>query len=80
MSFSVNHCSVCRGNKTSNQVSVCSHETQHISKIIPFLVWKQDEEATTVQVKEQDQDVLVLKKVSSEKPASTAGSGETDWR
>ncbi|XP_040208730.1 rap guanine nucleotide exchange factor 5 isoform X2 [Rana temporaria] len=40
----------------------------------------QDEEATTVQVREQDQDVLVLRKVSSEKPASTAGSGETDWR
>ncbi|XP_068092064.1 rap guanine nucleotide exchange factor 5 isoform X2 [Hyperolius riggenbachi] len=40
----------------------------------------QDEEASTVQVREQDQDVLVLKKVSSEKPSSTAGSGETDWR
>lgn len=40
----------------------------------------QDEEATTVQVREQDQDVLVLRKVPSERPASTAGSGETDWR
>ncbi|XP_069814919.1 rap guanine nucleotide exchange factor 5 isoform X1 [Dendropsophus ebraccatus] len=41
---------------------------------------QQEEEATTVQVREQDQDVLVLKKVSSERPASTAGSGESDWR
>ncbi|CAH2282596.1 rap guanine nucleotide exchange factor 5 isoform X1 [Pelobates cultripes] len=41
----------------------------------------QDEEATTVQVREQDHDVLVLKKVySSESPAPTAGSAETDWR
>ncbi|XP_075683440.1 rap guanine nucleotide exchange factor 5 [Rhinoderma darwinii] len=40
----------------------------------------QEEEATTVQVREQDQDVLVLKKVSSERPASAAGSGERDWR
>lgn len=61
-------------------MSVYSHETQHISKIISILVWKQDEEATTVQVREQDQDVLVLRKVPSERPASTAGSGETDWR
>ncbi|XP_073437575.1 rap guanine nucleotide exchange factor 5 isoform X3 [Dendrobates tinctorius] len=41
---------------------------------------QQEEEASTVQVREQDQDVLVLKKVSSERPASTAGSGERDWR
>ncbi|MEE6466346.1 hypothetical protein FKM82_006922 [Ascaphus truei] len=41
---------------------------------------QQDEEATTVQVKEQDQDVLVLKKVSSVSPAPTAGSAENDWR
>ncbi|XP_056375671.1 rap guanine nucleotide exchange factor 5 isoform X3 [Hyla sarda] len=41
---------------------------------------QQEEEATTVQVREQNQDVLVLKKVSSERPASTAGSGESDWR
>uniref|UniRef100_A0A8C5WH99 Rap guanine nucleotide exchange factor 5 n=1 Tax=Leptobrachium leishanense TaxID=445787 RepID=A0A8C5WH99_9ANUR len=41
----------------------------------------QDEEAATVQVREQDQDVLVLKKVSSsESPAPTAGSAENDWR
>ncbi|KAM4689530.1 rap guanine nucleotide exchange factor 5 [Discoglossus pictus] len=40
----------------------------------------QDEEATTVQVREQDQDVLVLRKVSSESPASTAGSAQSDWR
>ncbi|KAM3927978.1 rap guanine nucleotide exchange factor 5 [Leptodactylus fuscus] len=41
---------------------------------------QQEEETTTVQVREQDQDVLVLKKVSSERPSSTAGSGESDWR
>ncbi|XP_069585905.1 rap guanine nucleotide exchange factor 5 [Ranitomeya imitator] len=41
---------------------------------------QQEEEASTVQVRELDQDVLVLKKVSSERPASTAGSGERDWR
>ncbi|KAG8573255.1 hypothetical protein GDO81_012336 [Engystomops pustulosus] len=41
---------------------------------------QQEEEAATVQVREQDRDVLVLKKVSSERPASTAGSGESDWR
>ncbi|XP_066440770.1 rap guanine nucleotide exchange factor 5 isoform X2 [Eleutherodactylus coqui] len=41
---------------------------------------QQEEEAATVQVREQDQDVLVLKKVSSERPASAAGSGESDWR
>ncbi|KAG8573256.1 hypothetical protein GDO81_012336 [Engystomops pustulosus] len=40
----------------------------------------EEEEAATVQVREQDRDVLVLKKVSSERPASTAGSGESDWR
>ncbi|XP_053570113.1 rap guanine nucleotide exchange factor 5 [Bombina bombina] len=40
----------------------------------------QDEDATTVQVREQDQDVLVLRKVSSESPAPTAGSAESDWR
>eukprot|EP00079_Xenopus_tropicalis_P026944 XP_012821038.1 PREDICTED: rap guanine nucleotide exchange factor 5 isoform X2 [Xenopus tropicalis] len=40
----------------------------------------QDEEESTVQVKEEDQDVLVLKKVLSESPAPTAGSAENDWR
>nr|XP_033786780.1 rap guanine nucleotide exchange factor 5 isoform X2 [Geotrypetes seraphini] len=41
---------------------------------------EQDEETTTIQVKEQDQDVLVLKKVSSESPAPIAGSAINDWR
>ncbi|XP_020636881.3 rap guanine nucleotide exchange factor 5 [Pogona vitticeps] len=39
-----------------------------------------DDEVTTIQVKELDQDVLVLKKVSSHSPAPTSGSAESDWR
>ncbi|XP_032339754.1 rap guanine nucleotide exchange factor 5 isoform X2 [Camelus ferus] len=39
-----------------------------------------DDEVTTVQVKEQDQNVLVLKKVQSCRPAPQAGSVESDWR
>nr|XP_030712929.1 rap guanine nucleotide exchange factor 5 isoform X2 [Globicephala melas] len=39
-----------------------------------------DDEVTTVQVKEQDRDVLVLKKVQSCGPAPQAGSLESDWR
>ncbi|XP_022443642.1 rap guanine nucleotide exchange factor 5 isoform X2 [Delphinapterus leucas] len=39
-----------------------------------------DDEVTTVQVKEQDRDVLVLKKVQSCGPAPQAGSSESDWR
>ncbi|XP_030057615.1 rap guanine nucleotide exchange factor 5 [Microcaecilia unicolor] len=41
---------------------------------------QQDDETSTIQVKEQDQDVLVLKKVSSESPTPTAGSVINDWR
>ncbi|XP_038623493.1 rap guanine nucleotide exchange factor 5 isoform X1 [Tachyglossus aculeatus] len=41
---------------------------------------EQDDEVTTIQVKEQDRDVLVLKKVSSCSPAPTSGSAENDWR
>uniref|UniRef100_A0A8D2DF66 Rap guanine nucleotide exchange factor 5 n=1 Tax=Sciurus vulgaris TaxID=55149 RepID=A0A8D2DF66_SCIVU len=40
----------------------------------------QDDEVTTVQVKEQDQTVLLLKKVQCCGPAPTAGSAESDWR
>ncbi|XP_061054487.1 rap guanine nucleotide exchange factor 5 [Eubalaena glacialis] len=40
----------------------------------------QDDEVTTVQVKEQDRDVLVLKKVQSCGPAPQAGSAESNWR
>lgn len=40
----------------------------------------QDDEVTTVQVKEQDRNVLVLKKVQSCGPAPQAGSSESDWR
>ncbi|XP_049750448.1 rap guanine nucleotide exchange factor 5 isoform X1 [Elephas maximus indicus] len=40
----------------------------------------QDDEVTTVQVKEQDQNVLVLKKVPGGGPAPTSGSTENDWR
>ncbi|KAM6152073.1 rap guanine nucleotide exchange factor 5 isoform 2-T2 [Erethizon dorsatum] len=39
-----------------------------------------DDEVTTLQVKEQDQTVLVLKKVQDCGPAPTAGSTESDWR
>ncbi|KAF7252437.1 Rap guanine nucleotide exchange factor 5, partial [Varanus komodoensis] len=39
-----------------------------------------DDEVTTIQVKELDQDVLVLRKVSSRSPAPTSGSAESDWR
>eukprot|EP00079_Xenopus_tropicalis_P036650 XP_017950421.1 PREDICTED: rap guanine nucleotide exchange factor 5 isoform X1 [Xenopus tropicalis] len=47
---------------------------------LPDKKLQQDEEESTVQVKEEDQDVLVLKKVLSESPAPTAGSAENDWR
>ncbi|XP_033048424.1 rap guanine nucleotide exchange factor 5 isoform X2 [Trachypithecus francoisi] len=40
----------------------------------------QDDEVSTVQVKEQDQSVLVLKKVQCCGPAPTAGSAESHWR
>ncbi|KAK2501535.1 hypothetical protein MC885_012616 [Smutsia gigantea] len=40
----------------------------------------QDDEVTTVQVTEQEQSVLVLKKVQSCGPAPPAGSTESDWR
>ncbi|XP_073921243.1 rap guanine nucleotide exchange factor 5 isoform X2 [Castor canadensis] len=40
----------------------------------------QDDEVPMVQVKEQDRNVLVLKKVQSCGPAPTAGSAESDWR
>ncbi|XP_003252688.2 rap guanine nucleotide exchange factor 5 isoform X1 [Nomascus leucogenys] len=40
----------------------------------------QDGEVTTVQVKEQDRSVLVLKKVQCCGPAPTAGSAESHWR
>ncbi|XP_048195667.1 rap guanine nucleotide exchange factor 5 isoform X2 [Perognathus longimembris pacificus] len=40
----------------------------------------QEDEVTTVQVKEQDQNVLVLKKVLGCGPAPTAGSAEADGR
>ncbi|XP_015273480.1 PREDICTED: rap guanine nucleotide exchange factor 5 [Gekko japonicus] len=39
-----------------------------------------DDEVTTVHVKELDQDVLVLRRVSSHSPAPTSGSAESDWR
>uniref|UniRef100_A0A8C2S7K7 Rap guanine nucleotide exchange factor 5 n=1 Tax=Capra hircus TaxID=9925 RepID=A0A8C2S7K7_CAPHI len=41
---------------------------------------QQDDEVWTVEVKEQDQNVLVLKKVQSCGPAPQAGSAESDWR
>ncbi|XP_008587147.1 PREDICTED: rap guanine nucleotide exchange factor 5 [Galeopterus variegatus] len=40
----------------------------------------QDDEVTTVQVKEQDQSVLVLKRVQCCGSAPAAGSSESDWR
>ncbi|XP_008533748.2 rap guanine nucleotide exchange factor 5 isoform X1 [Equus przewalskii] len=40
----------------------------------------QDDEVMTVQVKEQEQNVLVLKKVQCCGPAPPAGSAESDWR
>uniref|UniRef100_A0A8C4PV24 DEP domain-containing protein n=1 Tax=Equus asinus TaxID=9793 RepID=A0A8C4PV24_EQUAS len=39
----------------------------------------QDDEVTTVQVKDQEQNVLVLKKVQCCGPAPPAGSAESDW-
>ncbi|XP_044621990.1 rap guanine nucleotide exchange factor 5 isoform X1 [Equus asinus] len=39
-----------------------------------------DDEVTTVQVKDQEQNVLVLKKVQCCGPAPPAGSAESDWR
>lgn len=41
---------------------------------------KQDDEVTTVQVKEQEQNVLVLRKVQCCGPAPPAGSADSDWR
>uniref|UniRef100_A0A9L0R3Q6 Rap guanine nucleotide exchange factor 5 n=1 Tax=Equus caballus TaxID=9796 RepID=A0A9L0R3Q6_HORSE len=41
---------------------------------------QQDDEVMTVQVKEQEQNVLVLKKVQCCGPAPPAGSAESDWR
>uniref|UniRef100_A0A674HX78 DEP domain-containing protein n=1 Tax=Terrapene triunguis TaxID=2587831 RepID=A0A674HX78_9SAUR len=41
---------------------------------------QQNDEVSTIQVKEQDQDVLVLRKVLSHSPAPTSGSAENDWR
>ncbi|XP_058382990.1 rap guanine nucleotide exchange factor 5 isoform X2 [Diceros bicornis minor] len=39
-----------------------------------------DDEVTTVRVKEQERNVLVLKKVQCGGPAPPAGSAESDWR
>ncbi|XP_058037962.1 rap guanine nucleotide exchange factor 5 isoform X1 [Ahaetulla prasina] len=39
-----------------------------------------DDEVTTVQVKELNQDVLVLRRVLSQSPTPTSGSAENDWR
>ncbi|KAM8967101.1 rap guanine nucleotide exchange factor 5 [Pelodytes ibericus] len=62
--------------KLSKENQILPSATKQLEKKI-----QQDEEATTVQVREQDQDVLVLKKVSSsESPAPTAGSAQNDWR
>lgn len=47
---------------------------------VPLSKLKLDDEVTTIQVKELDQDVLVLRKVSSHSPAPTSGSAESDWR
>lgn len=41
---------------------------------------KQDDEVTTVQVKEQERNVLVLRKVQCCGPAPPAGSADSDWR
>ncbi|XP_045649010.1 rap guanine nucleotide exchange factor 5 isoform X1 [Ursus americanus] len=40
----------------------------------------QDDEVTTVQVKEQERNVLVLRKVQCCGPAPPAGSADSDWR
>ncbi|KAK9396323.1 rap guanine nucleotide exchange factor 5 [Crotalus adamanteus] len=39
-----------------------------------------DDEVTTVQMRELDQDVLVLRRVLSQSPAPTLGSAGNDWR
>ncbi|XP_042331331.1 rap guanine nucleotide exchange factor 5 isoform X2 [Sceloporus undulatus] len=52
----------------------------HADKKEPEKTDRLDDEVTTIQVKELDQDVLVLKKVSSHSPAPTTGSVENDWR
>ncbi|XP_075413446.1 rap guanine nucleotide exchange factor 5-like [Tenrec ecaudatus] len=39
-----------------------------------------EDEASTIQVKEQDRDVLVLKKVPGCGPAPASGSADSDWR
>ncbi|XP_021109793.1 rap guanine nucleotide exchange factor 5 isoform X2 [Heterocephalus glaber] len=40
----------------------------------------QDDEVTTLQVKEQDQTILVLRKAQGCGPAPAAGGAESDWR
>nr|XP_056713505.1 rap guanine nucleotide exchange factor 5 [Euleptes europaea] len=49
-------------------------------KKVPEKTDQLDDEVTTVHVKELDQDVLVLRRVSSLSPAPTSGSAESDWR
>lgn len=41
---------------------------------------EQDDEVATVEVKEQERNVLVLKRVQSCSPAPPAGGAERDWR
>ncbi|XP_029444927.1 rap guanine nucleotide exchange factor 5 isoform X2 [Rhinatrema bivittatum] len=58
--------------------TIVSRRRSHLAMLPPRS--DKDEETTTVQVREQEQDVLVLKKVSSESPAPIAGSATNDWR
>jgi len=47
---------------------------------LPSARRKQDDEVRTVQVKEQEHNVLVLKRVQCCGPAPPAGSADSDWR
>lgn len=47
---------------------------------VPLSELKLDDEVNTIHVKELDQDVLVLRRVSSHSPTPTSGSAESDWR
>ncbi|KAF3819191.1 hypothetical protein GH733_013341 [Mirounga leonina] len=47
---------------------------------LPSARRKQDDEVRTVQVKEQEHNVLVLKRVQCCGPAPPAGTADSDWR
>ncbi|XP_034524949.1 rap guanine nucleotide exchange factor 5 isoform X1 [Ailuropoda melanoleuca] len=83
----------CQFLQTDKKEQEKSEHEEHLSAKCPLyqhhqtsplemdsLRFKQDDEVTTVQVKEQEQNVLVLRKVQCCGPAPPAGSADSDWR